>query len=491
MNWATFAQRVADWLDARHLLRPGAQWVVGASGGADSTVLLRTLVEIGRRRELGWRIHAAHLHHGLRGEAADADAAFVSRLAAQLDVPAHHERADIGELVRCAGGSTEEAARTRRYQFLERVALTTGSEFVAVAHHADDNAETVLHRICRGTGLRGLAGMHDVRPIRPGSLIRLVRPLLGQRREDIEAVCRSEGLEYRTDDSNYTEQFTRGRIRNRVLPLLRSAVNPNTSEALLRLAEQARWLGTYLEDAAARVFETMLVSEAPGEIVLNTRAFLHKQRIIQAEVVRRAVTLVTAGDQELGFSHVEAVLALLEDPTSGKELHLPGRVVVRKVYQRLVFQTLDPRDPPAATELRPVAVQCPGVTPLPELRAELLAEVREFNGGDIAALRSHPHPNEEWIDLDRVVGPLIVRGRRAGDRFRPLGAPGAKSLADFLSDEKIDPVLRAGIGVLCDQQGPLWVIPLRIDERVRLRDGTQRVLRLVYRSCHESAEHGG
>ncbi len=491
MTWSLFTQRVTDWLDARRLLRQGARWVIGASGGADSTVLLRVMAEIGRRSDLDWRIHAAHLHHGLRGQDADHDAAFVARLTADLDVPLHLEQADIHELVRRGGGSTEEAARSRRYEFLERVALTTGSDCVAVAHHADDNAETVLHRICRGTGLRGLAGMHDVRPIRPGSLIRLVRPLMGLRRADVEAVCRAERLEFRTDDSNYTEQFTRGRIRNHVLPLLRSSINQSVTDALLRLAEQARWLGTYLEDAAARVFDTMLVSERPGEIVLNTRAFLHKQRIIQAEVVRRAVALVTAGDQELGFAHVEAVLALLEDATSGKELHLPGRVVVRKVYQRLVFQTLDPNNAPAAIELRPVAVQCPGVTPLPELRAELVAEVRDFNGGDIAALRARPHPNEEWIDLDRIVGPLIVRGRRTGDRFRPLGAPGAKSLADFLSDEKIDPVLRAGIGVLCDQRGPLWVIPLRIDERVRLRDGTQRVLRLIYRPCHESADHGG
>ena len=189
MTWDTFLNQLQAWLEGRGLLAREAAWVIGVSGGADSTLLLRAMKALTDRAELGWKVHAAHFHHGLRGVEADADAAFARALADELGLPFHTERADIGAEVARGGGSTEEVARSRRYEFLERVALKTGSELVAVAHHADDNAETVIHRICRGTGLRGLAGIRDVRPIQPDSHIRVVRPLLGQRRATIEELC--------------------------------------------------------------------------------------------------------------------------------------------------------------------------------------------------------------------------------------------------------------------------------------------------------------
>lgn len=480
MTWDTFLDSLADWFESRGLLTPGARWVVGASGGPDSTLLLHAIAALAERRGLGWGLHAAHLHHGLRGAAADADEAFVAELAGRLNVTFHRERIDIRAQVAQHGGSTEEVARQRRYDFLERVALMTGSECVAVAHHADDNAETVLHRICRGTGLRGLRGMSDTRPIQPGSRVRLVRPLLQTARATIEQLCRGQGFAVRHDASNATAEFTRGRIRNVVLPQLREHLNPNVTDALLRLAEQARWLGTYLEDAAERTFESLLISETPRHIVINTRALLAKQKIIQAEVVRRAISLVLGGEQDLGFSHVDAVLRLAADKASGKELHLPGGVLARKQYERLEFR---PRGDAAAeivAELIPVFVACPGRTPLPALGGELIAELCDVDPGRISVLREAPNPFEEWVDFERVRPPLLVRGRRDGDRFRPLGAPGAKTLSEFFGDEKVDPQLRARTGVLFDQDGPVWVIPLRIDERVKLRGTTRRALRLVF-----------
>ncbi len=479
MNWDTFIDQLGGWLDANGLLTPHARWILGVSGGPDSMLLLHAMVELNQRRELSWGLHIGHFHHGLRGDEADADAVLVRRTAERLRIPFQEERGDVRAQVRDEGGSTEEVARLQRYAFLERVALRTGSEFVAIAHHADDDAETVLHRICRGTGLRGLAGMRAVRPIQPGSRIHLVRPLLGHRRSTIEMLCKLRGLETRTDTTNLSTEFTRGKLRNQIMPLLRRELNPNIDEALLRLAEQARWLGNYLEDAAARTFDSLVVSERPGHLVLNTRALLSKQKLIQAEVIRRAVSIVIGGEQDLGFSHIEAVLRLAADPGSGKEVHLPGSVVARKRYEKLEFGPLtEPESPP---ELVPVVVTCPGVTELPILAAELHTEIQEITNGKIEEIRRHHNPYEEWLDLGSLHLPLLVRGRRDGDRFWPLGAPGTKSLSDFLSDEKLDPALRARTGVLCDQQGPVWVMPLRIDERVKLRPTTRRAVRLTLR----------
>ncbi len=476
MAWDGFLDELERWLRQRELLTSRARWVLGVSGGPDSTLLLLALSELSRRSDLQWELHVAHLHHGLRMPDADEDQDYVARLAERLGLPFHSERADIAADVAAGRGSTEEVARQSRYRFLERVSLRTGSELAAVAHHADDNAETVLHRICRGTGLRGLAGMREIRAIQPGSRVRLVRPFLSQRRATIEQLCRELELSPRIDASNETQEFTRGRIRNVVLPAIRAQVNPNVSEALLRLAEQASWLGGYLSDAAERTFDSLVVVEAPRQIVLNVRALLAKQRIIQAEVVRRAMSLVLEGEQDLSFAHIDAVLKLASELESGKEVHLPGPVLVRKVYDRLEFRPLT--ETTEAPELHSVYVRCPGVTAIHQLGLSLQIDVCPVTQATIDELRDRPHPHEEWVDLDRVRQPLAVRGRREGDRIWPLGAPGSKSLSEFLSDEKVDPALRARIGILCDQEGPVWVIPLRIDERCKLRRTSAQALRI-------------
>lgn len=486
MSWDTFLNSLGEWFERRSLLRPGARWVIGVSGGADSTALLHAMRALSEKRQLDWALHVAHFHHGLRDVEADEDLAFVKRLAQQFDLPLISEHVNIRGIVKAEGGSTEEVARRHRYEFLERAALRTGSELVAVAHHADDDAETILHRICRGTGMRGLAGMRDVRAIQPGSRIRLVRPFLHQKRATIEQVCHQQGIEWRQDSTNLSPVFTRGKIRNIVMPILREQLNPHVSEAILRLAEQARWFGNYLEDAAARTFESIVISENRHRIVLNNHALLSKQRIVQAELVRRTIALVTGSEGDVSYTHVDDVLRLAAELPSGKELHLPGPLIVRKVYDRLEFQLRS--DVEELPELTPIPLNCPGVTPLAALSAELLTEVREVDAGKIAELRQNPHPYEEWLDFERLQLPLYVRSRRVGDRFWPLGAPGSKTLAEFFSDEKIDPLLRARMGIVCDQVGPAWVMPVRIDERVKLRATTRRALRLVL-TARPSGDH--
>lgn len=477
MSWDPFLSELKQWLGDRALLEPQERWVLGVSGGADSTLLAHAMAALSQEADLDWRLHIAHLHHGLRGAEADEDSAFVQDLADTLSASFHSERVNVADDAADGAGTLEEVARNRRYAFLERVALLCGATHVAVAHHADDDAETILHRVCRGTGLRGLAGMRSSRPIRDGSRIQLVRPLLHRKRTEIEALLAERDIEPRTDSSNASARFTRNRLRNVVLPMLREEVNPNISDALLRLAEQARWLGTYLQDAAARVFDSLVVIESPRRLVLNTPALLSKQKIIQAEVIRLAASLVIGGEQDLTFTHIEAVLKLATDKSSGKEVHLPGAVIVRKQYDRLEFRPRGEEE--EAPEFVPAFVECPGFTQLPMLHADLLVEETVITAGKIRELREDNSPYEELIDLERVLPPLFVRGRKEGDRFHPLGAPGMKTLSDFFKDEKIDPMQRARTGVLCDQVGPIWIMPLRIDERVKLRNDSSRGLKLT------------
>jgi tRNA(Ile)-lysidine synthase len=223
-----------------------------------------------------------------------------------------------------------------------------------------------------------------------------------------------------------------------------------------------------------------VISEQPGHIVLNNHALLSKQTIIQAEVIRHAISLVAPGEQDLSFAHIDAILRLSEAPASGKEVHVPGPVVVRKQYDRLEFRPLTATEPPP--EIGNQFVACPGRTTLSALGVELTVEVCEVGPLKIKSLQQNRNPHEEWLDYEQVQLPLLVRGRREGDRFHPLGSPGAKTIGDFFSNEKIDPAVRVRTGILCDQAGPVWVMPLRIDERVKLREATRKALRLVLSS---------
>jgi len=471
-----FIQRLREVVDADGLLPAGTSVVVGVSGGCDSLALMHGLAAVNEAADAGWRVHVAHLNHMLRGDASDADADFVREQAEALGLPYTVEVEDVA--AQAGGGrGLEEVARDRRYAFFQRVALRTGSPVVAIGHQADDNAETVLHRIVRGTGLRGLGGMPASREIAPGSGIRLVRPLLNFRRAELTAFLAERGVSFREDESNADERFTRNRIRGTVLPLLRESVNPAVDDALLRLAEQARWVDSYLRETAQRVFEALVVRRTDRELVLNIHALTAKSLIVQAEVIRQAVLYFELGEQDLTFGHVRMVLELAAAGTSGKQLDLPGGLSVAKEYGRLRFSLPD-REPRESIAPE-VSVKLPGETILPVRRMRIQAEPIDADFGGLLSWKTSRPPNEEWLDWDQVHPPLVVRARRQGDRFWPLGGPGSKRISEFLSDEKVSPAERVRVAVLCDQLGPVWIIPYRIDERVKITRATRRVLKLT------------
>ncbi len=471
---------LAQFLLDEHLLTADDAVVVGVSGGADSMALLHLLA--GFNRELGWRLrlHVGHLNHALRGTDSEADAAFVQAAADNLSLPCTIERREIAALLRDTDGGMEEISRRERYAFYERVCLQTGSRVVALAHHADDNAETILHRVLRGTGMRGLIGIPRSRALSPHSELRVVRPLLHLTRQQLRVYLLDEGIAFREDRTNVTNEPMRNRIRNTILPLLETEVNPQVREALLRLGAQAGWLEEFLHDTVERTLETLIVSRTDQELVLNAQALARKSRIIQTELIRRAYVSFGLGEQELGFSHLTAALELVADPASGKQIVLPGGMSIEKRYGQLVFSL--PSEQPREEIAEEVAVHLPGRTVLPVRRLEIDCEELEVVSGDIPRLRKAATRMEEFVDRQAVHSPLIVRPRRPGDRFYPLGAPGSKKLGDFLADVRVEPKERQRVALLCDQLGPIWVIGYRIDDRVKLTALTRRVLHLRARA---------
>ncbi len=465
--------------------------VVGVSGGPDSMALLHLL--FGLNDHAGWRLglHLAHLNHQLRGEEAENDAAFIQAAADSLSLPCTIEGRNVGHrfetsvaprrgaTAEAGSAGIEEASRRERYAFFERVCLRVGAKIVAVAHQADDNAETILHRILRGTGLRGLAGIPRSRSISHDSNVRVVRPLLRITRASLTEYLADAGIAYREDRSNESNEPMRNRIRNVLLPQIEKEVNPQVRDALTRLGEQARWLEAYLRETVQRTFETLIISRTDQVLTLNADALSRKSRIVQTELIRLAYRSFELGEQDLSFPHLVSALDLLDDPGSGKQLQLPAGMTIEKRYHQLIFSL--PSDEPRETIAAEIAVHLPGQTLLPIRRLDIDCSIREVTPEEIPRLRRAADRLHECLDFDAVHPPLVVRKRRAGDRFYPLGAPGSKKLSDFLIDGKVDPKERERVAVLCDQLGPIWIIGHRIDDRVKLTALTKRVLHLCAR----------
>ena len=488
MSGIRLIRALAEQIEAEDLFDRQSAVVVGVSGGLDSTALLHALVGLNRHAGYSLTLHVAHLNHGLRGAESDADAAFVQSTAADLELPCTVERVDVPDAARDTGESIEETARRCRYAFYERVCTGPASaKLVAVGHTADDNAETVLHRVIRGTGWRGMTGIPQRRPIRERSAIEVVRPTLRFTREELRVFLDGLGVAFRHDRTNESTEPMRNRIRNIVLPLVREQVNPQVDDALLRLAQQARWVDEFLRETVDTMFGTLLISRNDQEVVLNAAAMAAKPQIVQAELIRRAVRGLGVGERRFTHATVIAVTRLLQDRTGTQELHLPDGVTVMRVYDRLIF--IRPADEPREELAPEVRVNVPGRTSLAMRRLEL--ECRITHPSDRAleqwrqgrrAAADEPAEAQEWLDLDAVHLPLTVRNRQAGDRFWPLGAPGTRKLSDFLIDAKVPLAERDSATVLCDHLGPIYLIGYRIDDRVKLTAGTRRVLEVRVRS---------
>ncbi len=473
----------------------GAAMVVGVSGGADSVALLHLLSGLNLA---GWslRLHAAHLNHQLRGAEADADAEFAAQLARSLRVPVSVESADVTARAQAEGVSIEQAGRTCRFEFFERVALQTGCELVALAHQADDQAETLLHRLVRGTGIRGLMGIRASRPIRVGSTIRIIRPMLSVRRGEIEQFLRDRNISFRVDSTNQASGYTRNVIRNEVLPLLAERLNPQVVESLLRVAEQAGDLEHYLDELGEKSLPPLILESRKDHLTLDCDALDRKPKVIRSYVLRQAIRRLGVPEGDVRYDHLMRTLALAGDRSGSKTLHLPGGLRVTRAYGRLkMFKAGSPEADPAPGTLPPTLrdadadhVAIEGTTLLPDKGLEFTTELFDHapaGAGASVSVRhkkeSEPGLYEEWLDADCVQPPLLARSRREGDRFRPLGMQDSKKVSDFMIDQKVAAEQRDRTVLLCDQAGPIWVVPFRIDERVRLRPETRRVLRVTVR----------
>ncbi len=307
---------VANWLQGQRI--QGARLLVGVSGGADSVALLLALEQC--RSPLGLEVIVAHLDHGLRSDSS-ADAKWVTALGEQLDLPVALGRVDVARQASDARQGIEETARQVRYDFFRRAADERSCPYVAVAHTADDQAETILHHIVRGTGLSGLQGMPALRPLSPD--VTLIRPLLETSRESVIDFLARMGQEYLVDDSNTDEQFTRNRVRHSLLPLLREQFNPQVDRALLRLSQQATDAQALVEACAQSELRAVILDSSPALVRLNADRLSDLSTHLLREVLRQLWLEQDWPRQRMGFDVWQRLAMLVQSPESAKSMSLP------------------------------------------------------------------------------------------------------------------------------------------------------------------------
>lgn len=467
-----------------HLFPLGARLLLGVSGGADSLALLHALAM--ERVWGGWELFAVHVHHGMRGVAADADVEFLTARCAEWGVPLAVERVDVPALAVERRISVEEAGREARYAVLARLASEWGCGQVVTAHHADDQAETVLLHLFRGAGLDGLAAMPERRPLsaEPGAP-ELVRPLLCVRRAELEAYCQTHGLEPRLDVTNLDLQYRRNRIRRQLLPTLRE-YDPAIVEHLVRLAQQAREEQELLSAEAERLLLDAALPhpwtgiEIPLPALPPSRVLaLAPLRAAPPALLRRALLLAlrqSAGfEVEVSADLVERLLRLIAAGTGALDLPgCPHRVAVSQARLR-IERCAAPIPIPASVDLA-----LPGRNPASDFGLTLEASAVSLP----ATLKAPPY--QAILDADVLRPPFQLRAPRVGDRFQPLNAPGTRLLSDLFRDRKIPVFLRERWPILTDREGVLWVLGLAVAHRVRIRPGSVRALRLTVTAFDKS-----
>ncbi len=324
---ATLEHAAERLLTRRRLLPEAGPLLVGVSGGPDSMALLQCLAAHRERTGLPpGGIHVGHVNHHLRGEASDADAAFVRAAAAALGLPFAEASIDPSERRRTYGESREEAARSLRYEALAAMAAGAGAARLAVAHTADDQAETILFRLVRGSGLRGLSGMRARGRVHG---VDVVRPLLTTTREQVLEYLSRRGVAYRVDATNESLDASRNYLRHEILPRLRERLNPAVCAALIRGGALFAEADAYLTARARRALDRVVRAREPGKIVLDAVLMLHYPNVLQRYLFRGALRELNGEVLDLSAAHVEALLSLLRSPT-GKTADIPNGVRARK-----------------------------------------------------------------------------------------------------------------------------------------------------------------
>ena len=463
------------------LLQKGESVVAGVSGGADSICLLYVLMAL--KPVMHLELTVVHIHHGLRGEAADADRDFVKNICAAEGVPFVCYQTDIRAMAAARHISEEEAGRIFRYECFERVRADRNADRIAVAHHMDDTAETVLMNLFRGSGLKGLAGI----PARRGAV---VRPLLHVSRKEIEAFLERNDIAYRTDSTNFETDYTRNRLRLDVLPYVKEYINPAAAEHIADTAALAADVCRYVEEQARAAGETIVRWLGPSEgasedgCEIDAEGFIHQDRAIQRELLRQVLGTAAGQMKDIGMVHIESVRDLF-DGGAGRRVSLPYGLYAVKTYGsvRIMHEHTAAGKAENDGEGNELVPDIPGTC---SLGNGLCLELSVFFADKNPQIPKKMYT--KWFDYDKIKDRLVLRHRRAGD-YMIIGGGHKKALRRILMDDGIPQADRDSIILLADGSHVLWIPDSgRISDHYRITEATKRILAAQLKEIKDERE---
>ncbi|NUM81872.1 tRNA lysidine(34) synthetase TilS [bacterium] len=460
-----FEKRFLNHCHERRFFKKRSRVLLAVSGGADSMVLAHLFLLLKSELHLG----IAHLHHGLREKAADADQQFVERFATSNHLDYFTERVDALGHSKKHKTSIEESCRILRYDFLERMARQHDYDRIVTAHHAGDQAETVLLRLIKGAGWSGLAGIRESRGL-------YVRPLLNLSKEEIQSYAKSKRIKYRTDTTNRDTRFLRNRIRRRLMPLLKAQFDPQIEKHLRQLSIIAAHTEDWLQHDAKRLFKRVC-KQSDGKITLEIdrfKRYFATQQFGVLSVIGKALSV------EFDFDDIKRINDLVGRSESGKKLFF-GKWTCWRLQNTLVFQSR------LATSRQGQKTVTIGRT---EMFNDWTCRITELLHDQLEKRKLGRDRYVEYADADAITGPIRIRFWQNGDFFYPLGMNGAKKLSDFFIDEKISVPDKQSLPILCERRNGrdriIWICGMRLDDRFKLTPDTQRILKL---ECRRNEQH--
>lgn len=456
-------EKVLGTINKYNLIEDGDKIVLGLSGGPDSVCLLHILYRL--KEKMNIEVYAAHLNHQIRGLEAQKDALYISQICEDLGITSFVKAINVPEYCKEQGVSLEEGARTLRYEMFDEIKQKTKSNKIAIGHNRNDQAETVLMRIMRGTGLQGLRGIEYIRDNK------IIRPILDIERSEIEAYCEKYELNPRIDKTNLESIYTRNKIRLELIPYMKDNFNPNVIESIVRMTNSLKSDSDYIDLEAERSFKAVsTLKEDSVEISLPKYSNLHNA--IKVRILRSAIKHIIGDTNFVDQKHIEDIIELECESKLNKMLNLPRGIFAYRRKNIIILTTKE-----IVSEEIDFCYNIPsnGFIKIKELN--LVLETQKMSIDRYKSIKLDK--TSKGFDLDKIKGGIVVRSRKQGDKIKLAG--GSKKVKDLFIDLKIPREDRCKVPVITDDEGILCVGDYKTSENYKIDSETKEVLKISFK----------
>lgn len=460
--------RVLKTIEKNGIIKKGDSIVVGVSGGHDSVCLLHILSSL--KEDLNLKLVVVHINHMLRGSESNRDEEFVKKLCKGLNIEFKSIHVDINKVSKEKGISLEEAGREERYKNFGMVADSVGADKIAVAHNKNDQAETVLMNIIRGTGLDGLKGMDYIRG-------RVVRPLLGTERSEIDAYILEKKLDTVTDSSNLESIYARNKIRLGVIPNIDKLFDSNLVKSIDRMNRLLKDDIDFIDSKAKKSYFNAVLKKENEEVELLLGKLKSMHIALKRRVIRKAIQEVRGNVKGIESVHIESVLDMINVGRVGSRVDLPG-IKIGRTYESIRFYKNQIQ--PESFDFE-VFINIPGHTEIGDGKHLVEAKViSDYTVSDYKLIKANSLI--QVFDYDKLCEGINIRKRKEGDFFKPINSNGTKKLKEYFIDNKIPREIRDNIPLVANEREIIWIIGYKISDKFKVTENTKRVLKLSYKS---------